>query len=279
MDWDTKNLDFWPTQWDRYETYMAYIWGVYICINYISWISRMMGKLHEYRSSTDGLNRRFAWNQGFIVEHGRFSAKFPSNHFWEDREVVWFSMNSLEEAMTFFTMQICWFEFPWFFILRRQRLKELSGQFSSDVNHKVWWSRVRLLNIALNDMSWFTLIVGSIRVPWATHPTIGIHTYWVYKSAWRWIDDYPNLGNVPKYILLTMAHIESISTESITSHNYIHAYVYICKYLSHKYPLHIHKNTIEYLLFQRGMLVDSMMHLWGSVLLLPAADWANPPVI
>ena len=32
MDGDTKILDFWPTQWDKYETYMAYIWGTYIYI-------------------------------------------------------------------------------------------------------------------------------------------------------------------------------------------------------------------------------------------------------
>ena len=35
MDWDTKNLDFWPTQWDKYETYMAYIWGIYIYVSII----------------------------------------------------------------------------------------------------------------------------------------------------------------------------------------------------------------------------------------------------
>ena len=56
---------------------MAYIWGIYIYINYISWISHMIGKLHEYRSSMDGLNRRFAGNQGFIVEHGGFLRNFP----------------------------------------------------------------------------------------------------------------------------------------------------------------------------------------------------------
>lgn len=48
----------------------------------------MIGKLHEYRSSMDGLNRRFAGNPGFIVEHGRFSVNFPSNHSGKTRK--WF---------------------------------------------------------------------------------------------------------------------------------------------------------------------------------------------
>ena len=53
MDWDTTILDFWPTQWDRYETYMAYIWGIYIYISiiypgYHIWLGNYMNTGHQW---------------------------------------------------------------------------------------------------------------------------------------------------------------------------------------------------------------------------------------